>query len=195
MGSFETTDERFEVEVPSTAVMDMSGVSAGTSVSIVVVVPADNSPPTLRAEALSPSNGPTTSASVASLNLTFDEDSQFEGTRTVDLCTNSVAGSGAGCAHAEYADDSFASHPGTSENVSFCTLVVVLDQELHPNETVYVLVDARAVLDSSSNPFVGLAGSDTQFCRGGTSYRSEWYRDLSVMPFGVGQRFCVPRTQ
>ena len=33
VGSFETTDERFEVEVPSTAVMDMSGVSAGTSVS------------------------------------------------------------------------------------------------------------------------------------------------------------------
>ena len=38
VGSFETTDERFEVEVPSTAVMDMSGVSAGTSVSMVVVV-------------------------------------------------------------------------------------------------------------------------------------------------------------
>ena len=41
-----------------------------TDVSIVVVVPADNSPPTLRAEALSPSNGPTTSVSLASLNLT-----------------------------------------------------------------------------------------------------------------------------
>ena len=65
VGSVDTTDERFEVEVPSTAVMDISGVSAGTSVSIVVVVPADNSPPTLRAEALSPSNGPTTSVSLA----------------------------------------------------------------------------------------------------------------------------------
>ena len=52
VGSVETTDERFEVEVPSAAVMDMSGVSAGISVSIVVVVPADNSPPTLRAVAL-----------------------------------------------------------------------------------------------------------------------------------------------
>ena len=35
LGSVETTDER------SATVMDMSGVSAGTSVSIVVVVPAD----------------------------------------------------------------------------------------------------------------------------------------------------------
>ena len=75
VGFVETTNERFEVEVPSTAVMDMSGVSAGTSVSMVVVVPADNSPPTLRAQALSPSNRPKTSVSLASLNLTFDEDS------------------------------------------------------------------------------------------------------------------------
>ena len=37
--SCETTVERFQVEVRSTAVMDMPGVSAGTSVSIVVVVP------------------------------------------------------------------------------------------------------------------------------------------------------------
>ena len=106
MGSVETTEKRFEVEVPSTAVIDMSGVSAGTSVFPMFVVPADNSPPT-RVEALSLSNGPTTSVSVTSLNLTFDEDIQFEGTRTVDLCTNSVAGSGAGCALAEYADASF----------------------------------------------------------------------------------------
>ena len=75
-----------------------------------VFVPADDSPPTLRTEALS-------SVSSASLNLTFDEDIQFEGTRTVDLCTNSVAGSGAGCAHAENADGSFAVHPVISENV------------------------------------------------------------------------------
>ena len=46
-GSVEKTDERFEVEVPSTAVVDMSGISAGTSVSIVVVATADTSPPTL----------------------------------------------------------------------------------------------------------------------------------------------------
>ena len=44
MSSIETTNKRFEVEVPSTAVIDMSGVSAGTSVPTVVVVPADNSP-------------------------------------------------------------------------------------------------------------------------------------------------------
>ena len=124
------------------------------SVSKMVVVPADNSPPTLRVEALSPSNGPTASASVAGLKLTFDEDIQFEGTRTVDLCTNSVAGSAAGCAHAEYADGSFAVHPAISEDVSWRTLVVVLDQELHPNQTV---------LDSSGKLFVGVAGSDFNF--------------------------------
>ena len=39
----------------------------------------------------------------------------------------------------------------------------MLDQELYPNQTVYVLVDARAVLDSSGNPFAGLAGSDFKF--------------------------------
>ena len=143
--------------MPRTAVMDMSGVSAGTSVSRVVVVLADHSPRTLRVEALSPSNGPTTSPSLASLNLTFDGDIQFAGTRTVDLCTNSVAGSGAGCARAEHADGSLAVHPVTSEDASWSTLVVVLDQELHPNQTVYTLIDARAVLDSSGNPFVGLA--------------------------------------
>ena len=98
------------------------------------------------------SNGPMTSVSLASLNLTFDEDIQFEGTGTVDLCTNSVA-----------ADGSFAVHPVISENVSWRTLVVVLDQELHPNQTVYVLFDARAVLDSSGKPFVNLAGSDFKF--------------------------------
>ena len=133
------------------------------SVSIVVVVPTDNSPPTLRVEALSPSNGPTASASVAGLNLTFDEDIQNEGTRTVDLCTNSIAGSGAGYAHAEYVDGSLAVHPVISENVSWRTLVVVLDQELHPNQTVYILIDARAALDSSVKLFVGLAGSDFNF--------------------------------
>ena len=117
VSSVETTDKCFEVEVPSAA--DMSGVSAGTSVPMVVVVPADNSPPTLRVEALSMSNGPMTIVSLASLNLTFDEDIiQFEGTRTMDSCTNSVAGSGAGCAHAQCADGSFAVRPVLSETVS-----------------------------------------------------------------------------
>ena len=88
---------------------------------------------------------------------------QNEETRTVDLRMNSVAGSGAGCAHAEYADGSFAVHPVTSENVLVRTLVVEMDQELHPNQIVYVLIDARAVLDSTGKPFVGLAGSDFNF--------------------------------
>ena len=34
---------------------------------------------------------------------------------------------------------------------------------MHPNLTVYILVDARAALDSSSDPFVGLAGRDVNF--------------------------------
>ena len=88
---------------------------------MVVVVPADNSSPTLRVDALSPSNGPTTSVSLASLNLTFNEDIQFEGTRMVDFYPNSVAGSGAGHAHAESADSSFAVHPATAESVPWCT--------------------------------------------------------------------------
>ena len=46
VGSFETTEKRLEVEVQITAIMDKSSVSAGTSVSFVVVVPADDSPPT-----------------------------------------------------------------------------------------------------------------------------------------------------
>ena len=218
MSSVETTNKRFEVEVPSTAVMDMSGVSAGTSVTIVVVVPADNSLQTLRVEALSPSNGPTTSVSLASLDSTFDEDIQFEGTRTVDLCTNSVAGSGAGCAHAEYMGGSFAVLPVISEGVSWRTLVVVLDQELHPNQTVYVLIDARAVLDSSKL-FVFLAGTDfnlavaepvvvpndtVTFPARETSTTTTIVVSfaepvqlmlLSVLPFRVGQRFCVARSQ
>ena len=39
----------------------------------------------------------------------------------------------------------------------------MFDQELHPNQNVYVLIDARAVLDSSGRPSVGLAGSDFNF--------------------------------
>ena len=109
MDSVETSDKRFQAEVPSTAFMNMSGVSAGTSVSIVVVS-ADDSPPILRVEVSSPSDGPTTSVSLASFSSTFDEDIQFEGIRTVDLRTNSVAGSGAGWAHAEDADGSFTVH-------------------------------------------------------------------------------------
>ena len=34
---------------------------------------------------------------------------------------------------------------------------------MHPNQGVYVLIGARAVVDSSGEPFVGLAGSDFNF--------------------------------
>ena len=104
-------------EVQISSIMDMSSVSAGTLVSVVVVAQADNSPQTLRVEAWSLGKSPTTSLLLASLNLTFNEDIQTERTRTVDLCTNSVAGFADGCAHAESAYGSSAVHPATSENV------------------------------------------------------------------------------
>ena len=74
MSSVETTDKRFEVEVPSTAVLDMSGVSRSTSVSMVGAVQADPSQPTLHVEALSPGNLSTKLVSVANISLTFHED-------------------------------------------------------------------------------------------------------------------------
>ena len=62
--------------------------------------------------------------------------------------------------HGQYADG-LAVHQVTSENISGRTLVVVLDQELYPHQTVYVLIDVGAVLDSSGNCFVGLVESDS----------------------------------
>ena len=49
---------------------------------------------------------------------------------------------------------SLAVHPETTENIPWRTLVVVLDQESPPNQIMYVLIDTRAVLDSSGKPFV-----------------------------------------
>ena len=125
--SVKATDKRFEVEV--------------------AVAPSDNSPRTLRVDALSLGKNPTMSWSSASLNLTFNEDIQIERTRVVDLYTNSVAGSGGGCAHAESADGSFVVHPATAESVPWGTLGIGLDQELLPNQMKYLLIDkgARAV--------------------------------------------------
>ena len=69
----------------------------------------------------------------------------------MDLYTNSVAGSGDGCAHAESADGSFAVHPPTAEG----TLGIGLDQQLHPNHMNYLLIDtgARAVQVSEVDAF------------------------------------------
>ena len=152
MDSVKTTDKRFDVEGLSTAIMYLSSVSAGAC------RPTTNSPQTLRVEALSLSNSPKTSVSL-SLNLTFGEDIQSEGTRTVDLCTNSGAGSGRACGIRGWT----LCGSVTFESVLWCTLVVVLDQELHPNQIEYVLLGTRAVLDSSGKPFVGLACSDFKF--------------------------------
>ena len=125
--------------LPSTAVMDTSSVSqARLSPSWSLCQPTTNSLQTLRVEALSPSTSPTTSVSFASLNFTFDDDVQFDWTRTVDLCTNSVAGSGDKRMQAEFADGSFAVHPVTSESASWRTWSVGLDPELHPNQLEYL---------------------------------------------------------
>ena len=131
---------------------------------------AKASPQTLRFEALSLGKSPTTSLSLASLNLTFNMDIQIERTRTVDLCTNLVAG--VGCAHAESADGSFAVHSSTSESVPWGTLGIGLDQELHPKKMKYIRIDtgARAVQISKvdlvlrSGP-TGVDPSQTRFCQ------------------------------
>ena len=51
----------------------------------------------------------------------------------------------------------------TSENIPGRTWVVVLAPELQQNQTVYVPIDTRAVLDSSGNSLVGLVDSDSNF--------------------------------
>ena len=157
LSSVETTKKRFEVEVPSTAVMDMSGVSAGTSVTTVVVMPADNSLPTLRVEALSPSNGPRTSISLASLNSTFDEDITIRGDPHSGFMHELMCWIWSWVRACRVRGWQLRGSPSNLRFVAYF-VVVVLDQELHPNQTVYVLIDARAVLDSSKL-FVGLAGT------------------------------------
>ena len=67
--SVDTTNTRFEAEVPSTAVMNMSGISGSTSVSMVGAVLADPSPPTLRVEGLSPGSLSTKLVSLASVSF------------------------------------------------------------------------------------------------------------------------------
>ena len=118
---------------------------------------------------LSPRNGPTTSVSLASLNLTFDEDIQFEGTRAVDLCTNSVAGSGAGCAHVEYADGSVADHPVTRER-----FVLHFGCRVGPgiaSDSNWVHFDGcKSSARFQRQPFRGSRRQRRQCCRGGTSY-------------------------
>ena len=65
--------------------------------------------------------------------------------------------------HGQYADGSLAVHPVTSENIPGRTLVVVLTPELQQDQTVYVLIDAGSVLDSSGNSLAGLVNSDSNF--------------------------------
>ena len=150
--------------------MDVSSVSAGTSVSIVVIAPADNSPLTRRVETLPLSNSPTTSLSWRRLNLTFNEDIQFEETCTVYLRPNSVAGSGDECTQAESADGSFAVHLVTSESASWCTLGVGLDQESHPNQSEYLLIETGARTGQISKVDVVLPSGPTGMDPSQTSF-------------------------
>ena len=129
-GPVDTTNTRFETEVPRTAVENMFGVSGSTSVSTVGAVQADPSQPTLRVEALSPGKFSTKLVSLASISLTFHAD----------------------------ADGSIAIHPVTSEDIPGRTLVVGLAPELQQNQTICVLIDTGAGLDSSGRSLVGLRG-------------------------------------
>ena len=154
---------RFEREVPSTAVVNMFGGSGSTSVSIVSSVRVNLSQPTLRVEALSPGNLSTKLVLLPSISLTFHEEIQIHGTHTVNLYTNSKAGSRTGCAHGQHADRSPTVHPVTSEHIPGRTLVVVLAPDMQQNQTIYVHIDTGAGLDSSGNSLVGLTDMDSNF--------------------------------
>ena len=78
-GSVDTTNQRFEEELPSTAVVNMSGVSGGMSVSKVSAVQAGPSQPTLRVEALPPGSLSTKPVSLGSSNSTFHAEVQING--------------------------------------------------------------------------------------------------------------------
>ena len=65
------------------------------------------------------------------------------------------------CRPGQDANGSIAVHPAISEDFSGRPLVVVLAPELQQCTVVHVLIDARAVLDSSGNSLVGLVDSDS----------------------------------
>ena len=94
--SVDTTNQRFEDEVPSTAVVNMSQVSEAC-LSPQGVPCRPTSQPTLRVEALSSGNLSAKLVSLARINLTFQAEVQNNGTHTVNLHTNSNARSGTGC--------------------------------------------------------------------------------------------------
>ena len=152
----ERTDERFEVEVPSTAVMDMSGVSAGTSVSMVVVMPADNSPPARRAEALSRSNGPTTSVSLASLSSRGLAHWICARNRLLHLEL------GARMLSTRMTASRFTQEPPRTFRFAL-RLSCWTRNFIRTKLGTFFFIDARAMRDSSGNPCVGLAGSDVNF--------------------------------
>ena len=89
--------------------------------------------------------------------------------------------------HGRCADRSLAVHPVPSENIPGRPLVVGLGQELQQHQTIYVLIDTGARLDSGGNSFVSLADSDSNFAvaeqvidpKGTVTFRigESWYHD------------------
>ena len=148
-GSVDPTHTCFEAEVPSTAVVNMFGVSGSTSVSIGGAGHSDPSQPTLRVEALSPGNLSKNLVSLTSTSLTIHKEIQIKGaTQWIYIRTQKR--------HLERGTCLGAVHPVTSENIPGRTLVVVSAPELQKNQPMYVLIDAGSVLDSSGNSFVVL---------------------------------------
>ena len=78
------------------------------------------------------------------------------------IYSNSKAGSGTGSMPGRCADGSLAVHPVTSENTPGRPWVVG-PRELEQNQTIYVLIDTGAELDSSDNSPASLADSDSNF--------------------------------
>ena len=174
-GSVGTTNQRFEGEVPSTAVVNMSGISGSTSVSRVDAVQAEPSQPTLHVEAFVAGQLFTEACVVGEHQF---EEVQINETHRLNLQTNPNAGSGTGGMHGQYADGSLVVHPVISEDIPGRTLVVVLAPELQQDQTVYVLIDAGSVLDSSGNTLAGLVNSDSNFAVAEEVIVAEWNRDL-----------------
>ena len=141
--------------------MGMFEVSGSMSVSREGAVLADALQLALRVEALSPGNLSKKLVSLASISSTFHKEVQIKGTHTVNPRTTSNARSGTGSMLGWYADGSLAVHPVPSENIPGRPLVVVLGPELPRHQTIYVLIDTGARLDSGCNSLVSRADSDS----------------------------------
>ena len=111
----------------------------------------------LHVEAWLLGNFSTKLVSWASGNWTFHAKVPISGTHTLNLSTNSKAGSGAGDRHRQYADVSLVFHPATSESIPVRTLAVMWTPEWQQNRTVHAVIDEGSLLDSGG---AGLGNND-----------------------------------